>query len=105
MKALVWRALGGAGAGGGWVARAYLFRADRRSRIAGLPGFGGGPLGRVCIDTLSSVRYSFRTFDIDAPPIAALWLGDEGGQDASVQPVDASLRDGGAESDLPQGDA
>ena len=65
----------------------------------------GGPLGRGCIDTLSSVSYSFRTFDIDAPPIAALWLGDEGGQDAFVQPVDASLRVGGAESDLPQGDA
>ena len=54
---------------------------------------------------MSSVSYSFRTFDIDAPPIAALWLGGEGVQDASVQPVDASLRDSGAESDLPQGDA
>ena len=60
---------------------------------------------RVCIDILSSVSYSFRTFDIDAPPIAAMWLGGEGGQDASMQPVDASLRYGGAESDLPQGDA
>ena len=49
--------------------------------------------------------YSFWTFDIDAPPIAALWLGGEGGQDASVQPVDASLRDGGAEPDLQQGDS
>ena len=40
--------------------------------------FGGGPLSRVCMDMLSSVSYSFLTFDIDAPPIAALWLGDEG---------------------------
>ena len=48
--------------------------------------FGDGPLGRICIDTLSSVSYSFWTFDIDAPPFAALWLGDEGGQDASAQP-------------------
>ena len=48
--------------------------------------FGGGPLGRVCIDTLSSVSFSLWTFDIDAPPINALWLGDEGGQDAYAQP-------------------
>ena len=66
--------------------------------------FGDGPLDRVYIDTLSSVSYSFGTFDIDALQNAALWLGGEEGQYAFVQPVDASLRDSGAESDLPQGE-
>ena len=34
---------------------------------------------RPRFDTLSSVSYSFWTFDIDAPLLAARWLGDERG--------------------------
>ena len=41
--------------------------------------FGDEPLGRVYIDTLSSVSCSFWTSDIDAHPLAALWSGKRGG--------------------------
>ena len=41
--------------------------------------FGDEPLGRVYIDTLSSVSYSFWTSDIDAPLLATVWSGNEEG--------------------------
>ena len=41
--------------------------------------FGDEPIGRVYIDTLSSVSCSFWSSDIDAQPLAALWSGKRGG--------------------------
>ena len=44
----------------------YSFEVFKYVIIIPFSNFGDGPLDRVYIDTLSSVSYSFGTFDIDA---------------------------------------